>query len=191
MCSSTFKSWQSAFYMRLLSLLSGRQREVSTCSSCIHSFLPVCHWRTFGDSLPWITTKLRYLGLPDSSQISFHLTDCYLARRVISTYPHDLKKVGFCLTACYAKVNALSYLHVVAFQLLSHCLTLCDPMDCSTQVSLSFTISWSFLKLISIESVMPSKHIILYCPLLLLPSIFPIIGVFSNESALQIRWPKY
>ena len=71
------------------------------------------------------------------------------------------------------------------------CLTLWDPMDCSTQVSLSFTISWSFLKLMSIESVMPSKHLILCCPLLLLPSIFPSIRVFSNESALQIWWPKY
>ena len=71
------------------------------------------------------------------------------------------------------------------------CLTLWDPMDCSTQVSLSFTISWSFLKLMTIESVMPSKHLILCCPLLLLPSIFPSIRVFSNESALQIRWPKY
>jgi len=119
MCSSTFKSWQSTFYMRLLSLLLRRQREVSTCSSCIHSFLSVCHWGTFGDTLPWNATKLRYLGLPDSSQIRFYLTDCYFARRVISTYPHDLKKVSFCLIACYAKVNALSYFHVVVTQLLS------------------------------------------------------------------------
>ena len=56
---------------------------------------------------------------------------------------------------------------------------------------LSFTISQSLLKLRSIESVMPSNHLILYCPLLLLPSIFPSIRVFSNESALPIRWPKY
>ena len=59
------------------------------------------------------------------------------------------------------------------------------------QAFLSFTISWSLLKLMSIESVMPSKHLILCHPLLLLPSIFPSIRVFSNESALQIRWPKY
>ena len=71
------------------------------------------------------------------------------------------------------------------------CLTLCDPMDCSTQASLSITNSWSLLKLLSIESVMPSNHLILYHPLLLLPSIFPNIEVFSNESALHIRWPKY
>ena len=70
------------------------------------------------------------------------------------------------------------------------CLTLCDPMDCSMP-DLYFTNSWSLLKLMSIESVMPSNHLILCCPLLLLPSIFPHIRVFSNESALSIRWPKY
>ena len=62
-------------------------------------------------------------------------------------------------------------------------------MDC--QVSLSFAISQSLLKLMSIESVMLSNHFILFCPLLLLPSIFPSIGVFSNKSSLHIRWPKY
>ena len=59
------------------------------------------------------------------------------------------------------------------------------------QASLSFTISWSLLKLTSIESVMPSNHLILCRPFLLLPSILPSIRVFSNESALHIRWPKY
>ena len=59
------------------------------------------------------------------------------------------------------------------------------------QASLSFTIFQSLLKLMSTESVMPSNHLILCRPLLLLPSIFPSIRVFSNESALSIRWPKY
>ena len=59
------------------------------------------------------------------------------------------------------------------------------------QASLSFTISRSLLKLMSIESEMPSNHLVLCCPLLLLPSIFPSIRVFSNDSALRIRWPKY
>ena len=65
------------------------------------------------------------------------------------------------------------------------------PWTISRQTSLSITNSWSLLKLMSIESVMPSKHLILCRPLLLLPSIFPSIRVFSNESALHIRWPKY
>ena len=64
-------------------------------------------------------------------------------------------------------------------------------MDSAQQASLSFTISWSLLKLISIQSVMPSNHLILGCPLLLLPSIMPCMRVFSNESTLHIRWPKY
>ena len=59
------------------------------------------------------------------------------------------------------------------------------------QASLSITNSWSLLKLMSIESVTPSNHLILCCPLLLLPSIFPSVRVFSNESVLRIRWPKY
>ena len=72
------------------------------------------------------------------------------------------------------------------------CLTLCDPIDCSTQqASLSITKSWSLLKLMSIESVMPSNHLILCHPLLLLFSIFPSARVFSNKSALHMKWPKY
>ena len=71
------------------------------------------------------------------------------------------------------------------------CLTLCNPMDIARQASLSFTISWSLLKLMSIESVMPSTHLVLCHPLLLLPSVLPSIRVFLNELALHIRWPKY
>ena len=64
-------------------------------------------------------------------------------------------------------------------------------MDCSTQASLSIINSQSLFKLMSIQLVMPSNHLILCRPLLLLPSIFPSIRVFSNESVLLIRWPKY
>ena len=71
------------------------------------------------------------------------------------------------------------------------CLTVCDPMDCSMSVPLYFTISWSLLKLMPIDSMMPSNHLILCRPLLLLPSIFPSIRVFSNELALRMRRPKY
>ena len=64
-------------------------------------------------------------------------------------------------------------------------------MTAALQASLCITISRSLLKLMSIESVMPSKHLILCRPLPLLPSVFPSIRVFSNESVLRIRWPKY
>ena len=65
------------------------------------------------------------------------------------------------------------------------------PWTAACQTSLSFTISRSLIKLMSTELVIPSNHLILCCPLLLLPSIFPSIKVFSNESILCIRWPKY
>ena len=71
------------------------------------------------------------------------------------------------------------------------CPTLCDPMNHSMPGSLSITNSWSSLKLMSIKLVMPSSHLILCRPLLLLPSIPPRIRVFSNESTLHMRWPKY
>ena len=70
------------------------------------------------------------------------------------------------------------------------CLTLCDSMNRSMRF-LSITNSQSSLRLTSIESVMPSSHLILCCPLLIPPSVFPSIKVFSNESVLHIRWPKY
>ena len=65
------------------------------------------------------------------------------------------------------------------------------PWTVASQASLSITTSWSFLKLTSIELVMPSNHLILCCHLLVLPSIFASIRIFSNESTLCIRWPKY
>ena len=76
-------------------------------------------------------------------------------------------------------------------QLLSHVRLFAIPWTAACQASLSITNSQSLLKLTSIESVMPSNHLILCRPLLLLPSIFPCIRIFSSEPALRIRWPKY
>ena len=80
---------------------------------------------------------------------------------------------------------------VVVVQSLSRVRLLATPWTAPHQASLSFTISQSLLKLMSIKLVMPFNHLILCCPLLLLPSIFPSIRVFFNESALLIRCPKY
>ena len=88
---------------------------------------------------------------------------------------------------CRALIRILSFCCCLVTQ---SCPTICDPVD-ACQASLAFTISWSLLKLVSIKSVMPSKHLILCHPLLLLPSIFPTIRVFSNELALRIRWLNY
>ena len=78
-------------------------------------------------------------------------------------------------------------IHSPVSSITQSCPTPCHPKDCSTQASLSISNSRSLLKLMSIESVMPSNHLILCCPLFLLPSIFPSIGVFSNELVLRIR----
>ena len=83
------------------------------------------------------------------------------------------------------KFNKVQFSHSVAAQLFA------TSWTTGHQASLSVTNSQSLLKLMSIELVMPSSHLILCQPLLLLPSIFPRIKVFSNESALRIRWPKY
>ena len=80
---------------------------------------------------------------------------------------------------------------VVVIQSLSHVWLFVTPWTAACQASLCFTIFQSLLKLMSIESVIPSNHLIFCCPLLLLPSMFPSIRVFSNQSALCIRWPKY
>ena len=77
------------------------------------------------------------------------------------------------------------------FQSLSCVQLFATPWTAACQGSLSFTMSQGLFKFMSIESVMPSKRLIFCCPLLLLPSIFPSIRIFSNDSALHIRWPKY
>ena len=81
--------------------------------------------------------------------------------------------------------------HLSSVQSLSDVQLFATPWTAPSQASLSITNSWSLFKLMSLELVMPSNHLILCRPLFFLPSIFPSIRVFSNESVLQIRWPKY
>ena len=96
---------------------------------------------------------------------------------------------------CYNKIiteSSLWMIHSVrSVQSLSRVQLFATPWTAARQASLSITNSQSPPKSMSIESMMPSNHLILCCPLLLLPSIFPSIRVFSSESALHIRWPKY
>ena len=87
------------------------------------------------------------------------------------------------------KLNQFSFC-LSSVHLFSHVLFFAAPWTAACQSSLSITNSWNLFKLMSIESVTPSNHLILRRPLLLPPSIFPSIRVFSNESALRIRWPK-
>ena len=87
--------------------------------------------------------------------------------------------------------NGIKWFLRTVVQSLSHIQLFVTSWTIAHQAFLSFTISWSLLRLMPTELVMPSKHLIFCYPLLLLPSIFPSIRVFSNESALHIRWPKY
>ena len=107
---------------------------------------------------------------------------------------------GFmCVCVCVCvKVHKIAHFKCVQFIMqqfivnwLSHVRLFATLWTAALQASLFFTNSWSLLRLMSVQSVMPSNHLILCCPLLLLPSIFPSIRVFSNESVLCIRWPKY
>ena len=90
-----------------------------------------------------------------------------------------------------SKIVCLKYFRFSSVQSLCRVRLFATPWTAAHQASLSITNSRSLLKLMSIKLVMPSNHLILCRPLLLLPSIFPSIRVFSNESVLHIRWPKY
>ena len=102
---------------------------------------------------------------------------------------YTFKECGF-WTCVKCSINVYK-VEIAVVQLLNHVRFLVTPWTAACQASLSFTVSWSFLRLMSIESVMPSSHLIICCLLLLLPSIFPRIRVFSNQSALHFRWSKY
>ena len=105
---------------------------------------------------------------------------------------HNRYQRAWCFLAGKAKRDLVTGLKVPQFSLVAQsCPILCNPIIAAHQASLSITNSQSPPKPMSIELVMPSNHLIFCHPLLLLPSIFPSIRVFSNESALHIRWPKY
>ena len=91
----------------------------------------------------------------------------------------------------YLSLQQVIIILLVVIQLLSRVQLFATTWTTACQASLSFTISQSLLKLMSIETVRPSNHIIPYCPFFLLPSIFPSVRVYSNESALHIRWSEY
>ena len=101
-------------------------------------------------------------------------------------------RVGWNKTLHLRVVKLIPFSDSVQFSSIAQsCQTLCDPINRTRQACLSITNSWSLLKLMPIESVMPSSHLILCRHLLLLPPTTPSIRVFSNESTLHMRWPKY
>ena len=101
------------------------------------------------------------------------------------------KQLKYIVSAECAKNKTRQNQFLISVQSISHVQLFETSWTTACQAALFITNSWSLLKLMFIELVMPSNHLILCCPLLLLPSIFPNIRVFSNESDLCIRWPKY
>jgi len=157
-----------------------------------------CLWRQealYLDDLPALVLPLRKV----------RVTDIPHARRTVEedryTQVHTLVLPPAALRHCATFLASLKWgkwywpckdINItIVIQLLSCVLLFVTPRTVACQISLSFTISLSLLKLMTIDLVMLSNHLILYHPLLLLPSIFPSIRVFSSESALHIRWPEY
>ena len=115
--------------------------------------------------------------------------DFFESQIYVVIFKYKCKLRGTSLQAL--NISLISLLCISSVQSLSHVWVFATPWTAACQASLSITNSWSLFKPISIESVMPSNHLILCHPLLPLPSIFHSIRVFSNESTLRIRWPKY
>ena len=113
------------------------------------------------------------------------------SNKQVSSFIHYLRKQKSVLLAINIISSYKSRINYSLVQSLSRVQLFATPQTAACQASLSVANSQSLLKLMSIKSVMPSNHLILCRPLLLLPSVFPSIKVFSNESALHIRWPKY
>ena len=132
--------------------------------------------------LEWVAISISMINLDSVLKSNRDIT--------LPAYVHIVKAMVFPVVMCgcenWTIKNAAPFSSVT-----QSCPTLCDPMDYSTPGFPVLHYSWSLLTFMSIESVMPSSHLILCRPLLLLPSIFPSIRVFSNESVLCIRWSKY
>ena len=149
-------------------------------------------------SAPALSALLHALNLDWSfiSHIVIYMFQCYSRK---SSHPHPLPQspkvcsLHLCLFCCLAyRVIVTTFLNSIQFGLVAQsCPTLCDPMNHSTPGLLVHHQLPELLKLMSIELLMPSSHLILCHPLLLLPSIFPSIRVFSDESVLPITWQKY
>ena len=150
----------------------------------------------------WLVTKDGFLSMIKGSsekRLSYLISD--LGGKALSLSPLSMRAVYLLVDALYPQVDPVplcykfaEFLSVMDIQFSSvtqSCPTLWTPWIAARQASLSITNSRSSLRLMSIESVMPSSHLILCRPLLLLPPVPPSIRVFSNESTLHMRWPKY
>ena len=148
----------------------------------------MCLWHLSSNSTPPKPLSSQSFSLTSPCLNSIVLQHLLNANKVNWFIVSSTQNQNFIITGAFLDL----FCHSVQFSSVAQsCRTLCNPMDCSMPGLPSITNSWSLLKLMSIELVMPSNHLILCCPLLLPSSIVPSIRVFSNESVLRIRWPKY
>ena len=151
--------------------------------------------------LTWITVNWYFIYWNEENNGKRRIRGCcseggwgYVKFEMFLSHPSIKKVVGNMSMDFRVEVMAgdVSWGVIVMFivHLLSHAWLFATPLTAACQASLSITISWSLLKPMSVESVMPSNRFVLCCPLLHLPSIFPSIRVISSESTLHIRWPK-
>ena len=132
--------------------------------------------------------RVQYLSSTDVDSIIPINSSLLFKTGITIPVPRDCTEILFYM---YAYTYVSVCFAISSVQLLNCVQLFVSPQAAAGPASLSVTIFWSLLKLMSIESMMPFDHLILCCPLLLLPSIFPSISVFSHQSALRVRWPKY
>ena len=140
--------------------------------------------------IPWITQQIPIGYFTYGNVYVSILLSPYIPPSPSSTCPLSMSVLYVCVSIAALQIGSsvrLSRFHVVVIQLPSHVQLFATPWTEARQASLSLTISWSLSKFMSIALVMPSSHLILWCPLFLLPSIFPSIRDFSNESAVHFR----
>ena len=154
----------------------------------LHKF--ACHLCAEDMLIFSVLFKFYYMYVLLKQELSFHfLNHVFWSTNILNL--KDVQFINFFLSLNYLSIFVEIIDHKCSVQLLSHIQLCLTPWNAAHRASLSITNSQGLLKLISIESVMPSSHLILCHPLLLPPSIFPSIRVFSNESVLCIRGPKY
>ena len=138
-----------------------------------------------------LATYFTYGNVSFHVTLSIHLTPYSPLSMSISLFSMSVSPLLSCKSILQYQFSRCRIRAFSSVQLLSHVRLFATPWTAACQASQSFTISWSLLKFMSIMSVMPSNHLILCHSLLLLPSMFPSIRVFSNVLTLLIRWPKY
>ena len=154
-------------------------------------------WNKTWGKLFWFLSQIQLSSLHSLPNNTMHLLAVSLQKIFKNTTSATLdvktkqkSQESFFSPSSFTSLKNISYDSIQFNSVAQSCLTLCNPGTAACQASLSITMSQSLLKLTSIKSLMPSNHLILCWPLLL-PSTFHSIRVFSNESVLLIRWPKY